>query len=345
MTLSAMAERGHERVSFVRDEASGLACLVAIHDTRLGPAVGGTRMLDYDADGAPLRDALRLSEAMAYKTAAADLHLGGGKGVIVGDPAEKTDDLLRAFGRVVDSFDGAFVTGEDVNLDAGDVRTMGEVTPYVGGEETGEGAAVTARGVRAGMRACLDHWHGRGEFDDVHVAVQGVGKVGRELVADLVDAGAVVTVADVDRAAVERMVDEYGVDEVDPEAVYDVECDVFAPCALGGVLDDETVDRLRCEVVCGSANNQLEARRHADALAERGILYAPDFVVNAGGLLAGATEMEGGTLAEAYGRAEGIHERLAEMLDEADERGVTPFAAAEAYAERRMEDAGEPLLH
>ena len=342
--LAAMDDRGHEHLGYYRDESTGLRCLVAVYDTRLGPAVGGTRMMTYASESEALEDALRLSEAMAYKTAAADVDLGGGKAVIVGDPGTKTEDLLHAYGRVVDSYDGAFVTGEDVNLDVGDLRTIAEVTDYVGGDEGGEGTRVTARGVRHGIEASLAEVRGEDSLAGVHVAVQGVGKVGRWLVEELVEAGAEVTVADVDGAAVERVEREYGVDSVPAGEVYDVDCDVFAPCALGGVLDDETIPRLRCDAVCGSANNQLAARPHADALAERGILYAPDYVANAGGLISGVVEMAGGDTAAALDRAASIRDRLERIYETARAEGITPVAAADRYAERRMRAGGEPLF-
>ena len=342
--LAAMDDRGHEHVGYHRDESSGLRCLVAIHDTRLGPAVGGTRMLAYANEGDALEDALRLSEAMAYKTAAADLDLGGGKAVIVGNPAGKTDDLLRAYGRVVDSYGGSFVTGEDVNLDVEDLRIVGETTDYVGGDEGGEGTRVTARGVRHGIEASLAEVRGDDSLSGVHVAVQGVGKVGRRLVEDLVEAGAGVTVADVDGEAVERVERAYGVSSTSPEEIYDVDCDAFAPCALGGVLNDETIPRLRCDVVCGSANNQLAERRHADALAERGVLYVPDYVANAGGLVSGVVEMEGGDTADALVRVSEIRDRLDRVFETAHEEGNTPLAAADRYAERRMAEGGESVF-
>ena len=342
--LGAMDERGHEHVGYYRDEATGLRCLVAVYDTRLGPAVGGTRMLAYANEGDALEDALRLSEAMAYKTAAADLDLGGGKAVVVGDPATKTDDLLRAYGRVVDAYGGSFVTGEDVNVDVDDVRTIGEVTDYVGGDEGGEGTRVTARGVRHGIEASLAEVHGSDPLTGTRVAVQGVGKVGRWLVEELVEAGAEVTVADVDAGAVERVEREYGVASVPAEEVYDVDCDVFAPCALGGVLNDETIPRLRCDAACGSANNQLDERRHADALADRGVLYAPDYVANAGGLVSGVVELEGGSVDDALDRVAEIHDRLERTFETAREEGITPLAAADRYAERRMDEGGEPLF-
>lgn len=344
MPLSEMDDRGHEHVGHYRDESTGLRCIVAVYDTRRGPAVGGTRMLAYDDEAAALDDALRLSRAMAYKTAAAELPLGGGKAVIVGDPDGKTDDLLRAYGRVVDSYDGRFVTGEDVNVDVEDLRTIAETTDNVGGAGGNEGTDVTAAGVVHGLRASFAERDGDDSLSGRRVAVQGVGKVGRALVARLVDAGAEVVVADVDDEAVAAVEDEFGVASVAPDAIYDEPCDAFAPCALGGVLDDETISRLRCDVVCGSANNQLAERRQAAALAERGILYAPDYVVNAGGLVSGVTEMEGGDQAAALERAAAVRDRLASMFATAREEGVTPLAAADRFAEARMAEGGESTL-
>lgn len=344
MPLSEMDDRGHEHVGYYRDERTGLRCIVAVYDTRRGLAVGGTRMLAYDAETAALDDALRLSAAMAYKTAAAELPLGGGKAVIVGDPAEKTDDLLRAYGRVVDSYDGRFVTGEDVNIDVADLRVIQETTGNVGGAGSGEGTDVTAAGVVHGLRASFAELDGDDSLSGRRVAVQGVGKVGRALVARLVDAGAEVVVADVDDEAVAAVEDEFGIESVTPDAIYDEPCDAFAPCALGGVLDDETTPRLRCDVVCGSANNQLAERHHADTLAERGILYAPDYVVNAGGLVSGVTEMEGGDHAAALERVAAVRDRLETMFTTAREEGITPLAAADRFAEARMAEGGEPTL-
>lgn len=344
MTLHEMDDRGHEHVAFYRDESTGLRCIVAVYDSRRGPAVGGTRMLDYDAEADALEDALRLSEAMAYKTAAAELPLGGGKAVIVGDPDEKTDDLLRAYGRVVDSYDGRFVTGEDVNIDVADLRVIQETTGNVGGAGGGEGTDVTAAGVVHGLRASFAERDGDDSLDGRRVAVQGVGKVGRALVARLAEAGAEVVVADVDDAAVAAVEDEFGVDSVAPDAIYDEPCDAFVPCALGGVLNDETIPRLECDVVCGSANNQLAERRHADVLAERGVLYAPDYVVNAGGLIAGVVEMEGGNTDDALERVGAVRDRLESIFETARAEGITPLAAADRFAEARMAEGGEPTL-
>jgi leucine dehydrogenase len=341
MTLEEMAAHDHEQVAYARDPDAGLACIVAIHDTRLGPAVGGTRMLDYDTESDALADALGLSRAMAYKTAAADLDLGGGKGVILCDPDEKTDELLRAYGETVDAFGGSFITGEDVNIDADDVATIGEETRYVGGDPDA-GVDVTAYGVVHGMRACLEATRGDASLQGVDVTIQGCGKVGSSLVARLVDRGATVGIADIESERAERLAagDDDAVEVVDPEAVYDRDCDIFAPCALGGVIDDETVPRLECDIVAGSANNQLEDRRQAAALADRDMLYAPDYVVNAGGLIAGANEAAGDSSERAYEKAERIFDRMRRIVEDTRAEGITTLDAADRYAERRMREGG-----
>jgi leucine dehydrogenase len=338
MTIEEMREWGHEQVSVFRDEATGLDAIVAIHDTRLGPAVGGTRLWDYETEAAALDDALRLSRAMAYKCAAAGIDYGGGKGVIIADPEEKTDDLLRAYGECVDSFGGSFVTGEDVNIDVADVQVIGETTRYVGGSEE-HGIAATAAGVRHGMQAALAVEQGTPSLDGVSVVVQGVGKVGSTLAADLAERGADVTVADLDHERVDELRQVYGIGVVDPDAVYAEPCDVFAPCALGGVVDDDSVDALACDVVCGSANNQLAERRHADALAEQDITYVPDYVVNAGALIAGTVEAEGGTEEEAYEAVAAIGDRVRDVLTTAREEGLTTLVAADRHAEERLRAA------
>lgn len=342
MSISDALEADHEKIATFVDERTGLECIVAIYDTRRGPAVGGTRMYDYDSTAAALEDVSRLSRAMAYKTAAAGLEAGGGKAVIVGDPErDKTDDLLRAYGRAVDSMCGTFLTGEDVGITIEDVDVISETTSYAGGSETG--AAYTARGVIRGMEAALRHRRGDGSLEDVDVVVQGCGKVGSALVEKLHEAGASVTVADVDETAVEALVDRLGVASVDPDDVYEEPCDVFAPCALGGVLNDETVETLACDVVAGSANNQLAERRHAEALADRGILYVPDYVVNAGGLISGLAEWDDAS-ADAGAAVDRIGDRLEGILETADEEDIMALEAADRLAKRRMDAGGESTL-
>jgi leucine dehydrogenase len=335
MTLEEMREGGHEQVRYFRDRDAGLEAIIAINDTRLGPAVGGTRLWDYDSEADALADALRLSRAMAYKCATAGLDYGGGKGVVLASPDEKTDDLLRAYGECVDTFGGSYVTGEDVNIDVADLQVIGETTRYVGGSEE-HGIEATATGVRTGMEAALEVTRGSPDLDGVSVVVQGAGKVGSALVAQLVERGADVTVADLESDRVARLEDEHGVASVAPGAVYAEPCDVFAPCALGGVLNDDTVPELACDVVCGSANNQLAEQRHAAALAERGISYVPDYVVNAGALIAGTLEAEGATAGEAFQAVEEIGDRVRDVLTTAREEGLTPVEAADRAAEERM---------
>lgn len=332
----------HEKITTFRDDETGLRCIIALYDTSLGAAVGGTRMYDYESTDAALADVLRLSRAMAYKTAAANLPAGGGKAVILGDPnADKTDELLRAYGRAVDSMCGTFFTGEDVGITIDDVAVVSETTDYAGGSEIG--AEYTARGVRQGIEASLGHVDG-GPLADATVVVQGCGAVGSALVERLHDAGASVTVSDVDEAAVADLVDRFGVDSVDPADVYDEPCDVFAPCALGGVITDETIERLTCDVIAGSANNQLDAPRHAAALEERGILYAPDYVLNAGGVISGVLGLSETADADVEAAVDEIGDRLERIYASAEEEDLTTLEAANRLAERRISAGGSSRL-
>lgn len=342
MVLDAMAEHDHEQVAYFHDDETGLDCIIAIYDTRLGPALGGTRIWDYDTEEDALRDVLRLSKGMAYKAAAADLDLGGGKAVIIGDADDvKTDELLRVYGRAVESLHGRYITAEDVNTEVADMEVVNEETDHVVGlaEEhggLGDPSPVTAHGVFHGIKACCHEQYGDGSLDDVTVLVQGVGKVGSALVEKLVEAGADVKVSDIDEDAVNTLVEEYDVTAVDPDDVYGEECDVFAPCALGAVINDDTVPQLQCDIVAGSANNQLDERRHAAELKDRGILYAPDYVINAGGLITVVEEMKGHTKEQAYREAEKIRDRLEKYIERAQDEDVTTVDAADEYAEERM---------
>jgi leucine dehydrogenase len=283
-----LAAGDHEEIHFVRDEAAGLRGIVAIHDTTLGPAAGGTRRYAFDSEAAAVEDVLRLSRAMTYKFALAGIDMGGAKAVIrVEDDDHRTEALYRAYGRAVDGFDGRFVTGGDVGTGERELRWIARETEYVTGLpeqfDHPEGYDSGGLGVIRAMEACADLLAGDRALGDLHVAVQGAGAMGASLVRYLTERGAQVTVADVDGSRVDRMVDEYGAGAVAPDGIYDVDCDVFAPCALGGVLNDETIPRLECAVVCGAANNQLaDEARHGRMLHEAGILYAPDYLANAG---------------------------------------------------------------
>ena len=342
MVFADIGDAGHEQVSYFTDPETGLRAIVAVHDTTLGPGLGGTRILDYDSEDDALEDVLRLSRAMTYKAAAADLPLGGAKAVVLGDPDEvKSESLLEAYGRAVDCMAGRYITSVDVNTTVADMDVVKRTTDNVVGTSDGLGTAspITAHGVFHGIRACAEHVYGTDSPGDLDVVIQGIGKVGRALAEELLDHGASVAVSDVDRDAVEAFAAEHDVETVAPDEVYERSCDVFAPCAVGGVIDDDTVPKLGCDIVAGGANNVLAERRHAGALWERGILYAPDYVINAGGLITVAKEHFGGTREAAYEEAEGIGDRLLEMIERAEKRDTTVLAAAEAYAEERIEAA------
>ena len=332
---------GFEAVHVVRDAASGLRAVVAIHDTTLGPALGGTRMRVYPAFDDAVMDALRLAKAMTYKAAMAGMPYGGGKAVIFGDPArDKSRALLGAYAKVVDRLGGRFETGCDMGIDLRDVAVMARLTKYVGHTPSGsrhDTAALAALGVLAGIEAAAFAL-GR-EVSSLHVALQGVGQVGLHLARSLARAGARLTVADVDPGRAERAAAEAGAAVVDAGAIYDVAADVFSPNAGGGILNDDTVARLRVAAVVGAANDQLLEARHGDALHARGVLYGPDYLVNAGGLLSvlfekGETDEDG-----VVDRIRDIRPRLLALWDRARDEGLPPHRMADRIAEERLAEA------
>jgi leucine dehydrogenase len=286
---------GHEVVAHRHDAASGLRAIIAVHNTNLGRGLGGCRMWPYAGDDEALTDVLRLSRGMTYKAALADLPQGGGKSVIIGDPRrDKSEALMRAMGRFVDSLGGRYVIAEDSGTSVADMRIMARETRYVGGladekaaaaGRTGDPSPATAYGTFVGIGACVRELLGRDALAGLRVAIQGVGSVGYRLARHLHEAGARLWVSDLHAPAVERCVKEFGAQAVAPEAIAAVPADVFAPCALGAVINDDTMGRLQARIVAGAANNQLAAARHDRALMERGILYAPDYVINAGGII------------------------------------------------------------
>ncbi|MDP9342243.1 MAG: leucine dehydrogenase [Actinomycetota bacterium] len=332
-----------EQVVFFHDQPSGLRAIIAIHSTALGPALGGTRFYPYPSEDDALRDVLRLARGMTYKAAAAGLDLGGGKAVIIGDPKRiKTEELLRAYGRFIDTLRGRYITAEDVGTTGEDMdvvrretRSVTGVSPALGG--SGDPSPVTAFGVFKGLIACAEEVWRDSSLAGRRVAVQGVGKVGYHLVKLLTEAGATVVASDVDVDAVARAVREFGVDTADPDKIHAEECDVFAPCALGGVIRDDTIPSLKCRVVAGSANNQLERPEHGSALREAGILYAPDYVINAGGLINVADELRGYDRERAMGRVEAIYRTLREVFSIAREHDVPTNEAADRFALARIE--------
>lgn len=325
MVFRADAFRGHESVSFFHDGESGLKAIVAVHSTALGPAAGGCRMWPYATEEAALEDVLRLSRGMSFKNALAGLPFGGGKAVILGDSQrDKSESLLRVFGRCVESFGGRYVTAEDVGVSEADIEILARETRYVSGRKQrgaaagGNPAPKTAFGVFLGMRAAVELKLGRTSFEGVKVAVQGIGQVGYYLCKLLRNAGAALVVADVRADNAQRAANEFGARVVSPDAVLLEEVDVLAPCALGAVFTRETVARVQAPVIAGAANNQLATDDVGAEMLRRGILYAPDYVVNAGGIVSAALEYQGGhDEREVWSRVNGIYETTRLVLIQA----------------------------
>lgn len=338
----------HEQVVFCNDPASGLKAIVAVHSTALGPALGGTRFHPYASIDDAIEDVLDLSRGMSYKAALAGLDLGGGKAVIIGDPrADKTEALLRAYGRFVQSLGGRYYTACDVGTFSEDMDHIARECDFVTGRTVAHGGAgdssvLTAYGVFQGMRAAAEAVWGEPTLAGRTVGVAGVGKVGRHLVRHLIEDGAAVVITDVYQPSVEQVVAEHPQVRVvaDNDALVRSEIDVYAPCALGHALTDEVVDTLPARIVCGAANNQLAHRGIEKALEDRGILYAPDYCVNSGGLIQVADELEGFSFERAQQRAGGIFDTTREVFRLASEESVSPAVAADRLAERRMRDVG-----
>jgi glutamate dehydrogenase/leucine dehydrogenase len=337
--LDAMSADGFEQVVFCHDPASGLRSIIAIHDTALGPALGGVRMWPYASEDEALEDCLRLAQGMTYKAAAANVDLGGGKSVIIGDAArEKTAALLRAHGRFIQTLGGRYIPGIDVGTEQDDMRVIAEEAERVSciGDDP---SPMTALGVLEGIRACLRAQRGSGDLDNVRVCVQGAGHVGSSLAEQLARAGAEILVADVDPRRAEALAERVGGAVVPADHAVATECDVLAPCALGAVIDDASLDRLRCRIVAGSANNMLAEPRHGDALHARGILYAPDYVVNAGGLVFLEEEILGHDDEIARERVRGVGEQVARVIEHARNEGTSTARAATQLAEDRLRAA------
>jgi valine dehydrogenase (NAD+) len=339
---------GHEQVVFCSDAESGLKAIIAVHSTALGPALGGTRFYPYADEDAAVADALRLSAAMSYKNSLAGLDLGGGKAVIIGDPrTDKTEALLRAYGRFVEALGGRYLTACDVGTYNADLDVVARETRFAHGRSEayggcGDSSVLTAYGVFQGMRAAAQHSWGSPSLAGRTVAVAGVGKVGSWLTGHLVADGADLVVTDVDPAAVERLQTKYpSVRAVaDTEELVGTPHDVYAPCALGGALDEKTVANLPARIVCGGANNQLAAPEVAEQLRSRGILYAPDYLVNAGGVIQVEDERHGFSFERAQTRATGIFDIALRVFEAADAEGVSPAVAADRLAEERIRSVG-----
>lgn len=333
----------HEQLVFNYDEETGLRALIAIHSTRLGPALGGTRLWHYDSTEAAVLDVLRLSEGMTYKAASAGLPLGGGKAVILADGREQDSGVraarFRAFGRFVESLNGRYITAEDVGTTPQDMAQVLQSTSHVVGlpGASGDPSPVTAYGVFRGMEAAVEFALNRDSLDGVRVAVQGLGKVGLALVDYLIEAGAQVIATDIRPEALKAARLRPNVRIVEPDAIYDAACDVFAPCALGGVINDATLPRLKCKVIAGAANNQLDdPDRHSTDLRQRGIVYVVDYVINAGGLINVTGELEGYDSTRICALTAGIYNRVWKLLDFADTAGITTHEAARQLVQNAL---------
>ena len=332
----------HEQVVFVSDAASGLKGIVAIHSTGLGPAAGGCRIFPYADDQLALTDVLRLSRAMTLKNAMAGLPLGGGKSVIIADPArEKSAVMLQAMGRAIDQLGGRYITAEDVGSSAADMVEIRKGTSHVIGLPeslggSGDPSPSTALGCFEGIKASVRYKFGRPSLEGVRVAIQGLGHVGYNLARLLSDAGAILIVADIRTEAMEKAVTELGAEAVGADLIHEVEADVFAPCAMGAAINEKTLPRLRASIVAGAANNQLASPEHGLALQDRGILYAPDYVINAGGIIQVGSELTGESTRSVETRVRAIGETLLSVFQAADAEGISTSEAADRIAMKRI---------
>jgi len=334
--LGSMIPGGYEQVVFCHDRRTGLRSIIAIHDTTLGPALGGVRMWPYASEAAALEDCLRLARAMTYKAAAAGVNLGGGKSVVIADPArDKSEALLRAHGRFIQSLGGRYIPGIDVGTSTDDLRVIAVEAERVSCIE-GDPAPLTALGVLHGIRACVEAIFGEPSLEGRRAVVQGAGHVGAALARMLTVEGAEVAVSDVRDDLARAVAAEIGGTVVAADAAVTSDCDILAPCALGAVVDDTTALLLRCRIIAGAANNVLLEPRHADVLAQRGILYAPDYVINAGGLIFIEEEMLGHTRERAEARVRGVGDAVRHVIARAREQGTSTAAAADRIAEERL---------
>jgi leucine dehydrogenase len=337
-----LTEFRYEQLVFCHDKATGLRAIIAIHDTTLGPALGGCRMWPYETEDEAVTDALRLARGMTYKAAASGLNLGGGKSVVIGDPhKDKSEALFRSLGRYVETLGGRYIVAEDVGISTGDMNHVQVETSHVVGVDvtyggSGDPSPFTALGVVQGMRACVEEVFGTTSLESRTVAVQGLGHVGYHLCRLLHDEGARLMVTDLEAAAVERVVREFRAKAVEPDEILSIPCDIFAPCALGAVVNDETLPGFRCLVIAGSANNVLDEARHGEALAERDILYAPDYVINAGGLINVADELEGYNERRATKRVMRIQNSVRRIIAISKRDGVPTNVAADTLALERI---------
>lgn len=346
------SEMGHEQVVYCHDAATGLKAIIGIHNTVLGPSLGGTRMWNYASEQEAAIDVLRLSRGMTYKAAVSGLNLGGGKAVIIGDASKlKNEAFLRRFGKFVDSLGGKYITAEDMNMKTSDMEYVGMETKHVTGLPvemggSGDPSPVTAYGVYVGMKAAAKKAFGTDSLEGRKVSVQGVGQVGMYLVNHLVKEGAKVYITDINEDKLQKVSADTGAEVVGMDEIYDQAVDIYAPCAMGATVNDNTIGRLRASVIAGAANNQLaDEERHGQMLIDAGIVYAPDFVINAGGIINISSELKGAYNKEqAYSWTEKIYDTTQMIFDLADEKALPTQQAAMKLAEKRIEDIGRVKL-
>lgn len=346
--IAQMSKYDHEQLLFCNDNETGLKAIIAVHNTVLGPALGGTRMWTYNNEMEALNDVLRLSRGMSYKNSISGLNLGGGKAVIIGDSRSmKSEALFRRFGKFVNSLAGKYITAEDVGISPVDMTWVSMETEHVVGlpGKSGDPSPVTAYGTYMGMKACAKEQFGTDSLSGKKVVVQGVGHVGEYLVKHLVSEHADVYISDIHEPTLKRIAKDYGAHVVGLDDVYDVDMDIYAPCALGATINDETLGRLKCSIIAGAANNQLQLEDvHGRAVMEKGMIYAPDFALNAGGVINCYSEVKGLSSEWAMSKAEEIYSTIGNIVKRSKSENVPTYAIANKMAEERIESIGKVKL-
>ncbi|MGB6094660.1 MAG: Glu/Leu/Phe/Val dehydrogenase dimerization domain-containing protein [Moheibacter sp.] len=342
--IAQMGQYNHEQILFCNDNETGLKAIIAVHNTVLGPALGGTRMWKYNNEMEALNDVLRLSRGMTYKNSISGLNLGGGKAVIIGDSkTQKSEAFFRRYGRFIDSLNGIYITAEDVGTSTQDMVWVHEETNHVCGlpGKSGDPSPITALGVYVGMKACAKLQFGNDSLNGKKVAVQGAGHVGQYLMKHLHEEGAQIFVTDIDQAALKKAADSFGASVVGVDEIYDVDMDIYAPCALGATVNDNTLSRLKCSIIAGSANNQLaDENVHGKEVLEKRIIYAPDFAINAGGVINVYAEVKGLSAEWALDKARNIYDTVYQIIKRSADEKIPSYAIANKIAEERIA-AGE----
>tara|TARA_R100000908_G_scaffold65235_1_gene53061 strand:+ start:51708 stop:52883 length:1176 start_codon:yes stop_codon:yes gene_type:complete len=346
--FNELANKEHEQIVICSDPDTGLKAIIAIHNTTLGPALGGTRMWNYETEEAAIKDVLRLSRGMTYKAAISGLNLGGGKAVIIGDPhTEKTEALFRSFGRFVDGLGGRYITAEDVGMTEKEMEWIYSETKYVTGIPkalggSGNPSPVTAYGVYMGVKACAQKAYGNDSLEGKKIALQGAGNVASYFARHAAKEGAELFICDIYDEKAKTLAEEVGGKLVDPNSIYGLDVDIFTPCALGGVINDDTMDEFKCDIIAGGANNVLdEEDKHGQMLLDKGIIYAPDYVINAGGIINIASELEGYNEKRAMQNAGNIYTTITDILNYSEEHGIPAHKASNDLAEKRIETVGK----